>query len=157
MAMANMNLIGVFVTKLWPVQALACGGGRDGGGSATKNIRSPKFSNFGDIIMSFNMYFFVRCTFWCHDVLCLLFNVKIFFLAWWNIFHEQTYFFEILTYFLTYAWHTSWCHDAFLMLWHTFDVIAYFVSSWHTSWRHAKLLIGLTFRWTFWTRFFITF
>ena len=24
MAMANMNLIGVFVTKLWPVQALAC-------------------------------------------------------------------------------------------------------------------------------------
>ena len=23
MAMANMNLIGVFVTKLWPVQALA--------------------------------------------------------------------------------------------------------------------------------------
>ena len=37
--MANMNLIGVFVTKLWPVQALACGG-------ATKNIISPKFSNF---------------------------------------------------------------------------------------------------------------
>ena len=27
MAMANMNLIGVFVTKLWPVQTLACGGG----------------------------------------------------------------------------------------------------------------------------------
>ena len=49
MAMVNMNLIGVFVTKLWPVQALACGGG-DGG--ATKNIISPKFSNFGDIIMS---------------------------------------------------------------------------------------------------------
>ena len=47
MAMTNMNLIGVFVTKLWPVQALACGGG-DGG--ATKNIISPKFSNFGDII-----------------------------------------------------------------------------------------------------------
>ena len=47
MAMANMNLIGIFVTKLWPVQALACGGG-DGG--ATKNIISPKFSNFGDII-----------------------------------------------------------------------------------------------------------
>ena len=47
MAMANMNLIGVFVTKLWPVQALACGGG-DGG--ATKNIISPKFSNFGDIM-----------------------------------------------------------------------------------------------------------
>ena len=47
MAMANMNLIGVFVTKLWPVQALACGGGGgrggdgdgDGGdGGATKNI-----------------------------------------------------------------------------------------------------------------------
>ena len=35
MAMANMNLIGVFVTKLWHVQVLACGGG-DGGG--TKNI-----------------------------------------------------------------------------------------------------------------------
>ena len=52
MAMANMNLIGVFVTKLWPVQALACGGGEDGGGDggATKNIISPKFSNFGDII-----------------------------------------------------------------------------------------------------------
>ena len=56
MAMENMNLIGVFVTKLWPVQALACGGGGDGGdggdgdGGATKNIISPKFSNFGDII-----------------------------------------------------------------------------------------------------------
>ena len=55
MAMANMNLIGVFVTKLWPVQALACGGGDggDGGGGdggATKTIISPKFSNFGDII-----------------------------------------------------------------------------------------------------------
>ena len=49
MAMANMNLIGVFVTKLWPVQELACGGSGDGGG-ATKNIISPKFSNFGDII-----------------------------------------------------------------------------------------------------------
>ena len=54
MAMANMNLIGVFVTKLWPVQVLACGGGggdgdgRDGGdGGATKNIISPKFSNLG--------------------------------------------------------------------------------------------------------------
>ena len=52
MAMANMNLTGVFVTKLWPVQALACGGGGDGGGGgATKTIISPKFSNFGDIIM----------------------------------------------------------------------------------------------------------
>ena len=51
MAMANMNLNGVLVTKLWPVQALACGGCRDGGdGGATKNIISPKFSNFGDII-----------------------------------------------------------------------------------------------------------
>ena len=54
MAMANMNLICVFVTKLWPVQALACGGGGgdsgDGGG-ATKNIISPEFSNFGDIII----------------------------------------------------------------------------------------------------------
>ena len=53
--MANMNLIGVFVTKLWPVQALACGGGDRGGdggdgGGATKTIISPKFSNFGDII-----------------------------------------------------------------------------------------------------------
>ena len=52
MDMANMNLIGVFVTKLWPVQALACGGGGDGGGGATKNITSPKFSNFGDIIIT---------------------------------------------------------------------------------------------------------
>ena len=55
MAMANMNLTGVFVTKLWPVQTLACGGGDggdggDGGGGATKTIISPKFSNFGDII-----------------------------------------------------------------------------------------------------------
>ena len=51
MAMANMNLTGVFVTKLWPVQALACGGGDGGsGGGATKTIISPKFSNFGDII-----------------------------------------------------------------------------------------------------------
>ena len=50
MAMANMNLIGVFVTKLWPVQALACGGGGGDGGGGTKTIISPKFSNFGDII-----------------------------------------------------------------------------------------------------------
>ena len=55
MAMANMNLIGVFVTKLWPVQALVCGGGGGGGGDGgggggTKNIISPKFSNFWDII-----------------------------------------------------------------------------------------------------------
>ena len=40
MAMANMNLICVFVTKLWPVQALACGG--DGDGGTTKNIISLK-------------------------------------------------------------------------------------------------------------------
>ena len=45
MAMANMNLIGAFVTKLWPVQTLGCGG-------TTKNIISPKFSNFWDIIKS---------------------------------------------------------------------------------------------------------
>ena len=59
MAMANMNLIGVFLTTLWPVQALACGGGGDGssggdggdGGGATKTIISPIFSNFGDIII----------------------------------------------------------------------------------------------------------
>ena len=51
MTMANMNLIGVFVTKLWPVQALACGGGGGGDGGATKHIISPKFSNFGDIII----------------------------------------------------------------------------------------------------------
>ena len=44
MAMANMNLIGVFVTKLWPVQALGCGGGGgDGDGGTTKNIISPIF------------------------------------------------------------------------------------------------------------------
>ena len=47
MAMANMNFVGVFVKKLWPVQALVCrGGGGDGGdgGGATKNIIPPKFS-----------------------------------------------------------------------------------------------------------------
>ena len=49
MAMANMNLIGVFVTKLWPVQALACGGGGGdggdgGGGGATKTIISPGYN-----------------------------------------------------------------------------------------------------------------
>ena len=51
MAMANMNLIGAFVIKLWPVQALACGGG-SGDGGATKNIIPPTFSNFGDIIIA---------------------------------------------------------------------------------------------------------
>ena len=67
MAMANMNLIGVFVTKLWPVQALACGGGGGGGGGggdggdgggggATKTIISPKFSNFGDIIIAYRSH-----------------------------------------------------------------------------------------------------
>ena len=39
MAMANMNLIGVFVTKLWPVQALACGGGDGGGGDGGRRRR----------------------------------------------------------------------------------------------------------------------
>ena len=53
MAMANMNLIGVFITTLWPVQALACDCGRDGSG--TKNIIPPKFSNFGDIITVFHL------------------------------------------------------------------------------------------------------
>ena len=52
MAMVNMNLIGVFVTKLWHVQLLVCSGGGDGGGT-TKNIIPPKFSNFGDIINDF--------------------------------------------------------------------------------------------------------
>ena len=52
MAMANMNLIGVIVTNLCPVQALACGGGDGGGGGGgTKNIIPPKLSNFGDIII----------------------------------------------------------------------------------------------------------
>ena len=64
MAMANMNLIGVFVTKLWPWRA-ACGGGDgggdggdggDGGGGSTKTIISPKFSNFGDIIKCQSVY-----------------------------------------------------------------------------------------------------
>ena len=61
MAMANMNLNGVLVTKLWPVQALACGGGDDGGGAggATKNIISPKCSNFGDIIIRIKVHGFI--------------------------------------------------------------------------------------------------
>ena len=69
MAMANINLIGVFVTKLWPVQALACGGGDGGGdggdgggGGATKTIISPKFSNFGDIISHDACCFFSKQT-----------------------------------------------------------------------------------------------
>ena len=68
MAMVNMNLIGVFVTKLWPVQALVCGGGdggggdggADGGGGAvTKNIIPPKLSNFGDIIINNNYHLYM--------------------------------------------------------------------------------------------------
>ena len=52
MAMANMNLISVFVTKLRPVQTLTYGGGDGGGGGvATKNIIPPKFSNIWDIII----------------------------------------------------------------------------------------------------------
>ena len=54
--MANMNLIGVFMTKFWPVQSLACGGGGGdggGGGGGNKNIIPPKLSNFGDIITWF--------------------------------------------------------------------------------------------------------
>ena len=50
MAMANMNLIGVFVSKLWSVQALACvvgvSGGEGGDIGATKNIIPPNFLNF---------------------------------------------------------------------------------------------------------------
>ena len=61
MAMANMNLIGVLLTKLWPVQALACGGG-DGGGGATKTIISPKLSNFGDIIITVGLYMYTFYT-----------------------------------------------------------------------------------------------
>ena len=66
MAMANMNLIGAFVTKLWPVQALACGG------SATKNIIPPTFSNFGDII---NYSHSLRVT--GHNGLCTLLELYI--------------------------------------------------------------------------------
>ena len=43
--------------KVWPVQALACGGaggdGGDGDGGAANNIISPKCSNFGDIIIGY--------------------------------------------------------------------------------------------------------
>ena len=52
MAMPNMNLIGVFVTKLWPVPCGGGGGGGHGGGAA-KNIIPPKFSNFWDIIIQY--------------------------------------------------------------------------------------------------------
>ena len=37
------------MTKLWPVQALVCGGG--GGDGATKNLIPPKF-DFGDKIIA---------------------------------------------------------------------------------------------------------
>ena len=51
MAMANMNLIGVFVTKVYHVQVLACGGGGGGGGGGgNQKIIPQNFSNFGDII-----------------------------------------------------------------------------------------------------------
>ena len=53
MAMTNMNLIGVIVTKLWPAQALACG---DGCGTTIHNTQ--KFSNFGDIIMTPELHMF---------------------------------------------------------------------------------------------------
>ena len=51
MAMANMNLIGVFVTKLWPVQALACGGGDggDGGGDGGRRRRRNQNHNITEI------------------------------------------------------------------------------------------------------------
>ena len=55
------GIIGLFLVlqpshSTTPVQALACGGGDGGGdgGGATKNIISPKFSNFGDIIIGYN-------------------------------------------------------------------------------------------------------
>ena len=71
MAMANMNLIGVFVTKLWPVQALTCGGGGDGGDGATKNIISPKFSNFRDIIIaSILIYLESKCVMHLESLIC---------------------------------------------------------------------------------------
>ena len=52
MAMANMNMIGVFVTQLWPVQVLACGGGGgDGGdGDATRTLY-PRIFQIRDIII----------------------------------------------------------------------------------------------------------
>ena len=76
MSMANMNLIGVFVTKLWPVQALACGRGGDGGGGgggdgdATKNIISPKYSNFG----VYDYYQIWRSPYLCYTGTCHTYN-----------------------------------------------------------------------------------
>ena len=45
MAMANMNLIGLFVTKLWPVQALACGGGGDQKHNITEIFKFRGYNN----------------------------------------------------------------------------------------------------------------
>ena len=57
MAMANMNLIGVFVTKLWPVQALACGGGGDGGTTKKDNITEIfKFRGYNYNFTTFACY-----------------------------------------------------------------------------------------------------
>ena len=71
MAMANMNLIGVFVPKLWPVQALACGGGGDGGdggdGDQKHNIieifKFRGYNNDLDLMVSsfLTFYFFLFC------------------------------------------------------------------------------------------------
>ena len=45
-----------FLTKLWPVQALACGGDGGGGGGVSKNIVPQTISNFGDIIIPSSNY-----------------------------------------------------------------------------------------------------
>ena len=80
MAMANMNLIGVFVTKLWPVQALACGG-------TTKNIISPKFSNFGDIITRIILDLFQPIKIKILDILLRQFSNKLYKYAVVLLFH----------------------------------------------------------------------
>ena len=49
MAVANMNVIGVFVTKLWPVQALACGGGDGGDGRRRRRRRRNQKHNITEI------------------------------------------------------------------------------------------------------------
>ena len=46
MAMANMNLIGVLLTKLWPVQALACGGGDFPISERSEKCQFGHFGNF---------------------------------------------------------------------------------------------------------------
>ena len=52
MAMANINLIGVFVTKLSPVQALACGGsGGDGGATKNNILEICKFRGYNYLIL----------------------------------------------------------------------------------------------------------